>query len=267
MLDAPCYIFSDAHLGAGAADEDRALSSFLHHLRGRARSLLINGDLFDFWFEWRHVMPRGHVRVLGALAELRDAGLPVLMIGGNHDCWGGEILVDDVGIDYQLGTLDTSIGGWRAHVEHGDGLRPSEDRAYRRLRAVLRNRLAIRAFRWLHPDWGSRLASGSSDASRVHRARDGGDGLRAMALNLLSSEPRVELVVFGHSHVSALERAPGGGVYANPGAWLDSRRYLVVTPERIELRRWHPPADDAGSAEGELLDSLDRPAEKALPLP
>lgn len=266
MLAAPCYIFSDAHLGAGSAGDDRALASFLHHLRGRAGSLLINGDLFDFWFEWRHVMPRGHVRVLGALAELRDAGLPVLMLGGNHDCWGGEILAGDVGIDYQLGMLDASIGGWRAHVEHGDGLRPVEDRAYRRLRSVLRSRLAIRAFRWLHPDWATRLASGSSNASREHRARDGGAGLQAVAQGLLSSDARLELVVFGHSHVSTLKRASEGGVYANPGAWLDSRCYLVVTPERIELRRWHTPDDGEGSPEGELLDALDRLAEKALPL-
>lgn len=266
MLAAPCYVFSDAHLGAGAPDDDRALASFLHHLRGRAGSLLVNGDLFDFWFEWRHVMPRGHVRVLGALAELRDAGLPVLMIGGNHDCWGGEILGGDVGIDYRLGTIESSLGGWRAHVEHGDGLRPMEDRAYRRLRAVLRNRLAIRAFRWLHPDWASGLASGSSDASRVHRARDGGAGLRSMALELLARNHALELVVFGHSHVARLERAPGGGVYANPGAWLDSRGYLVVTPERIELRRWHMPAAGESSTEGELLDSLDRLTEEALPL-
>ena len=117
MLAAPCYIFSDSHLGAGARDDDRALASFLRHLHGRAGSLLINGDLFDFWFEWRHVMPRGHFRVLAALADLRDAGLPVLMIGGNHDCWGGEILEKDVGIEYRLGILETSLGGWRAHVD------------------------------------------------------------------------------------------------------------------------------------------------------
>ena len=266
MLAAPCYIFSDAHLGAGAAD-DRALASFLRHLRGRAGSLLINGDLFDFWFEWRHVMPRGHFRVLGALAELRDAGLPVLMIGGNHDCWGGEILQRDVGIEYQLGALATSLGGWRAHIEHGDGLRPVEDRRYRRLRTVLRSPLAIRAFRWLHPDWSSRVATGSSDASRVHRARDGGAGLRSVALEMLDADAQLELVLFGHSHVPALERAPGGGVYANPGAWLDTRTYLVTTPERIELRRWRVEQAGDGSAEGELLDSLDRRTEEALPLP
>lgn len=267
MLPAPCYIFSDAHLGAGAADEERALASFLHHLRGRAGSLLINGDLFDFWFEWRHVMPRGHFRVLGALAELRDEGLPVHMIGGNHDCWGGEILEHDVGIDYRLGALEGTLGGWRAHVEHGDGLRPVADRAYRRLRSVLRNRVAIRTFRWLHPDWASRLASGSSGASRVHRARDGGAGIREVALDILASHAELELLVLGHSHVPALERAPGGGVYANPGAWMDSRTYLVVSAARIELRHWSGGGSTGESAEGELLDSLDRRTEEALPLP
>ena len=267
MLPAPCYIFSDAHLGAGPAEHEKALASFIRHLRARAGSLLINGDLFDFWFEWRHAMPRGHIRVLGALAELRDAGLPVHMIGGNHDCWGGEILERDVGLDYQLGAWDGDLGGWHAHVDHGDGLRPVEDRAYRRLRSVLRNPIAIRAFRWLHPDWASRLATGSSDASRIHRARDGGAGLRKVALGLLSSRTDLELVVLGHSHVPALERAPGGGVYANPGAWMDSRTFLVVSPERVELRRWTGSGASDESAEGELLNSLDRRTEEALPLP
>src|SRR5512147_667526 len=122
MLEPPCYIFSDAHLGAASTALERDVVSFLKHLPHRAGSLLINGDLFDFWFEWRRVMPRGHFRVLAALAELRDAGTPVLMIGGNHDCWGGEILTRDVGIAFQLGAWDGVLGGWRAHVDHGDGL-------------------------------------------------------------------------------------------------------------------------------------------------
>jgi UDP-2,3-diacylglucosamine hydrolase len=260
-LPAPCYIVSDAHLGAAPANLERVLVSFLRHLPGRAGSLLINGDLFDFWFEWRRVMPRGHFRTLSALAELREAGMPVLMIGGNHDCWGGEILTHDVGIDFHLGPWDGELGGWRSHVEHGDGLRLVEDRAYRRLRWVLRHPVAIRAFRWLHPDWSSRLASGSSGASRVHRARDGGSGLRRVALEHLARHPDTELVVFGHSHIPLLARAGTGGVYANPGAWLDAPTYLVVHPERVELRQWKE------SAEGDLLDALDRRAQESLPVP
>ncbi|HEY9448351.1 MAG TPA: hypothetical protein VIQ60_01315, partial [Gemmatimonadaceae bacterium] len=112
------------------------------------------------------------------------------------------------------------------------------------------------------------LASGSSGASRTHRARDGGAGLRRVALERLVTHRATELVILGHSHVSALERAEGGGVYANPGAWLDAHTYLVVRPERIELRRWHGVDSRADrSTEGELLDSLDRRPQEALPLP
>ena len=261
MLVPPCYVLSDAHLGAAPPEREQALVEFLRTLPGRAGSVLINGDLFDFWFEWRHVMPRGHVRTLGALAAIRDAGIPVLLVGGNHDCWGGEVLTRDVGIAFHLGAWEGTVGGWPAYVEHGDGLRLVEDRAYRRLRRVLRNRWAIRAFRWLHPDLATRVAQGSSDASRVHGARDGGAGLQRIALARLETHPGTRLVVFGHSHVATLARASTGGVYANPGAWFDGSTHLVVRPDRIELRRW------AASAEGDLLHAIDRGAEEALALP
>ena len=258
MLRAPCYVFSDTHLGFAPADVERQLREFLRSLAGRAGSLVINGDLFEFWFEWRHVMPRAAFRVLAELANLRDAGVPVLMVAGNHDCWGGEILRRDAGLDYQVGPWSGELAGWRAMIEHGDGLRDREDRRYRWLRAVLRNGLAIRAFRWIHPDLATPLAGGSSHASRSYAARDGGRGLRNVAERRLAAASETELLIFGHSHVAALERTRSGGVYANAGSWLDAPTYLRVSPERVELRRWD------GSAEGVLLHALDRGAQKAL---
>ena len=259
MLASPCYVISDIHLGHASPDVERALVSFLRSLPGRAGSLLINGDLFEFWFEWRTVVPRSGVRVLAALMDLRDAGLPMRMIAGNHDCWGGEVL-RDAGVDFGFGPWSGDLGGWRARVEHGDGLRQAEDRGYRALRSVLRNRLAIRAFRALHPDLASRLAMGSSNASRNYQPRDAGRGLREVAANALAADPSLELLVFGHSHVAALERMPSGNVYANAGSWLDAPSYLVATPERIALREWR--GDSAESAD---LHVLDRVAEEALP--
>jgi UDP-2,3-diacylglucosamine hydrolase len=127
------------------------------------------------------------------------------------------------------------------------------------LRAVIRHPAAIRAFRWLHPDLGTRLARGSSTASREHQVfGDSGAGLRAIAHRRLTSDPGLDLLVFGHSHSPALERVAGCGVYANAGSWLDAPTYLWITGERIELRRW------TGSAESECLDSVDRIAEKTL---
>lgn len=259
MLDSPTYVISDLHLGAAPPEVERRCLEFLRALPGRARSLIVNGDLYDFWFEWRTVIPRRGFRVLAALADVREAGIDVLWIAGNHDCWGGSVLREDAGLTYHVGPWTGTVAGWRTLIEHGDGLRGPEDRRYRALRRVLRHPASIAAFRWLHPDLGSRLATGSSHASRVTRARDGGAGLRAVALRELAASSELDLVLYAHSHVPALERAPGGGVYANAGSWLDAPTFLRLTPESVELRRWD------GSAEGECLDALDRRPEEALP--
>lgn len=251
VLPAPCYIISDAHLGVADRDAERLLLAFLRDIRGDARSLVINGDLFDFWFEWRHVIPRAGFRVLAALADLAEAGVQIVWIGGNHDCWGGEVLQQDVGVQYLLGTWRGEIAGWRTRIDHGDGLRDEEDRRYRALRLVLRNPLAIGAFRWIHPDLGARIALGSSHASRTYRAKDGGSGLLKVALRDLEQEPALDLLVFGHSHVPVVERAPGGALYANAGTWLGDSTYLRVTPDAVELRRFR--RSSAGPSTSDLL--------------
>ena len=261
VLQSPCYVISDTHLGAAPQRVEMALLDFLHALQGHAASLVINGDLFDFWFEWRTVIPRHGFRVLAALADLRETGVPILWMAGNHDGWGGSVLREDVGVEYHTGPWQGSLAGWRARVEHGDGLRPKRDRPYRMLRTVIRHPMSIRLFRWLHPDLGSRLAMGSSHASRNHGPRSDGAELRQIALEKLDRTSGLELLIYGHSHVATLERARGGGIYANPGTWLDAPTFLTVTRDRVELCRWN------GSAEGECLDSLDRPAQEALTQP
>jgi UDP-2,3-diacylglucosamine hydrolase len=237
MLPAPCYVLSDAHLGAAPRETERELLSFLRALPTDAKSLVINGDLFDFWFEWRHAVPRAGVRVLGELARIRDAGIPVLWVAGNHDCWGGEVLTQDLGLDYRMSAWRGSAGGWDTVVEHGDGLREKEDAPYRRLRAVLRHPLCVKLFRILHPDFGSWVALKSSHTSRNMRPRDGGEGLRAVAHQRLSTTDAPQLLIFGHSHVTTLERMQRG-IFANPGAWMDQPRFLRLVPERVELCRW-----------------------------
>jgi UDP-2,3-diacylglucosamine hydrolase len=258
VLQSPCHIISDLHLGFAKPSVERDVLQFFRGLQSRGGSLVINGDLFEFWFEWRTVIPRSSFRVLAALADLRESGTEILMIAGNHDCWGGDVLRRDVGLEYHVGVWEGSTAGWRGRIEHGDGLRPREDRRYRALRRLLRHPLAIRAFRWLHPDLGTRLATHSSHASRSYGARDEGRGLARIASDLLSSRPDLELLVYGHSHVATLARMPSGGVYANAGSWLDAPTFLRLTADRIELRQWD------GSAEGLHLDALDRVAEKAL---
>ena len=252
MLNAPCVIVSDAHLGVASPQIERSFVGFLRELGTDARSLIINGDLFDFWFEWKTVIPRRSFRALAALAELRDQGLEILWVAGNHDCWGGEILREDVGVEYVVGAWQGTIAEWQVRVEHGDGLRDREDRGYRMIRPIMRHPLAIKAFRMLHPDWASGLAHGSSNASRNYRARDEGRGLRSYAKQQLEKEKNLDLLVYGHSHVPALEKIEGGGVFANAGSWLDAPTFLRLTDEAIELRQWN------GSAQSTCLNSINR---------
>jgi UDP-2,3-diacylglucosamine hydrolase len=252
VLNAPSYIVSDAHLGVASPQIERSFVSFLRSLAGEASSLIINGDLFDFWFEWKTVIPRHSFRALSALADLRDAGVDILWVAGNHDCWGGEVLREDLGVNYVVGPWEGTIAGWRVRIEHGDGLRDREDRGYRLIRPVMRHPLAIKAFRMLHPDWASKLASGSSNASRTYRARDEGRGLRAIAKDRLTKAKELDVLVYGHSHVPALERMDSGGVFGNAGSWLDAPTFLKLTDEVIELRQWD------GSAQSACLNSINR---------
>ncbi len=258
VLPTPTLILGDAHLGIAPPSAETDLLRLLRAVPTRARSLVIMGDLFDFWFSWRHAMPRTGFRVLAALADLRDAGIPVLWLGGNHDCWGGEALHDLTGAHYTLAPWSGQLGPWRARLAHGDGLREVEDRPYRRLRTVLRHPLAIRAYGWLHPNWSTALALKSSHTSRDRRAGDEGRGLHAIAASWMNEPADPELVVFGHSHVPALQSA-GTGIYGNAGAWYLDRQYLMVTDSQITRVQW------TGSAEGDVLDVIERRAEETLP--
>lgn len=258
MLPTPTLVIGDAHLGVASKEAERALLRFLQQVPARARSLVIMGDLFDFWFAWRHAMPRTGFRVLAALADLHDAGIPVLWIGGNHDCWGGDALMTETGAHYTLEPWTGSIGPWRAALTHGDGLREVEDAPYRRLRRVLRHPLAIRAFGLLHPNLASRVALASSHTSRTRRAGDEGRGLLAVGTTALTAPDGPQLVIHGHSHVPMLQRV-GRGWYANAGAWYLDQQYLLIEEDRITRREWRD------SGEEVILDSGERYVEEAAP--
>lgn len=236
---APVYVLADAHLGVAPAEQERLLWSFLEHIANERGHVVLNGDMFEFWFEWENVVPHVGARLLTACAALTERGLPVLWIKGNHDCWGGDVLRSLSGASYVDGPWTGELAGWRAHIAHGDGLRPKLDRGYRALRSVIRHRWSVRAFRWLHPDWGAALARATSHTSRNVRPKDGGEGLRAVAHDTLSADPSLDVVIYGHTHVAMLEqKSRESGIYANPGAWLDAPTFLKLTPERVSLCRW-----------------------------
>src|SRR5690606_21088081 len=249
----PCHVISDVHLGVATPETERRLLRYLRALPESAASLVINGDLFDFWFEWRRVIPRGSYRVLAELARIREQGIPVLWIAGNHDGWGANFLRDDVGVDFRDGPWTGMIGSWNTRIEHGDGLRPVADRWYRVLKRVIRHPLSVKAFRLLHPDLGSAMATGSSQASRTYMPGDEGRELRDIALRALVEDPSLDLIIVGHAHAAALEKSGSGSVYANAGSWLEAARVLAIEDSRISLCV----ADEDGRV-GSATDMLER---------
>ncbi len=245
MSEKPVYVVSDIHLGAVPPATEREFRGFLDHVAREAASLLINGDLFDFWFEYRSVIPREHYRVLAKLAEVVEAGVRVWFVGGNHDAWVGSFLRDEVGAELLNGTVEMTLGGRRALVAHGDGLGEG-DYKYRALKAVLRNPVCIRAFRLLHPDLGLRLGGGSSRTGHKTAHGDQGAGgrasfIRAWAEERLRADPSLQLVLTGHAHRASVDEVEPGRFYVNSGDWLGANRQYVVLPVdggAPELRSW-----------------------------
>lgn len=236
----PDYVVSDTHLGAVPSETERAFVRFLEHVGADAASLLINGDLFDFWFEWGPVIPARHYRVLAAIAAVVEAGIPITMIGGNHDAWGGQFLEQDVGMRVHNGLLRTTLGGRNALVAHGDGLGKG-DLKYRMLKATLRSRIAVLGFRVLHPELGMKLVD------RVSTTRDKADHdatsenraafIENWAATQLAADSGLDYVVCGHSHVPVMIEMGTNRFYINSGDWVKHATYVTFpegTAPRLE---------------------------------
>ena len=232
-------VVADAHLGAAAPDVSDAFLRFLTEVPSHGDALLINGDLFDFWFCYRHVMPRHGFRVAAALAELRKR-VPIAIVGGNHDRWGDDFWERDLGALYHPRELRFRIGTRDTLAIHGDGLTDTR-RSAQLLNAILGSDAALGAFRMLHPDLAHRLVlrmqpvMGENDRGASTRAKAFAQQ-EAWARGRLAREPDVGLVIMAHTHHAAMSELAPGQHYLNPGAWFDGFRYAVATETGAELQ-------------------------------
>lgn len=240
-MQKPDFIASDIHLGAVPDATERAFLDFLEFVGERGASLLVAGDLFDFWFEYGPIIHGRHFRVLAAVSRLVDAGIPVTLAGGNHDAWGGRFLREEVGVEFHRGPFRTIIAGRPALIAHGDGL-GSGDLRYRMLKAVLRSRATILAFRALHPEIGIRIAHAVSrtdtrmegDIGNVGRARF----LEAWARHQFDSDPALGWVVCGHAHVPACIEVEPRRFYVNAGDWIRHFTFVEIQDGTPRLQTW-----------------------------
>jgi UDP-2,3-diacylglucosamine hydrolase len=243
----PVYFISDAHLGApiGPPDREARLVRLLRWLPGHAAGLFILGDLFDFWFEYRHAIPKGTLAIARALSEVLESGVPIAYLGGNHDFWVGSFLREELGIEVFDGPITLPIQGRTIHLAHGDGLGPG-DTGYKIMKRVLRHRLAIAGYRSLHPDIGIPLAHRFSAFSRGFtepRAVLLPKILRDVAAPHLRGE--VSAMIMGHVHYPAHYRGEGRD-FLIIGDWIENFTYVRMEKGEFSLCRqeWH--AGDAG---------------------
>ena len=238
------YFASDFHLGVDARvpsrERERQIVRWLESIRHDAAAIYLVGDLFDFWFEYRTVVPKGYVRLLGKLAELRDAGIPIYFFTGNHDMWMFRYLEDEMDIPIYRQPIVREINGKTFFIGHGDGLGPG-DHGYKFLKKVFSNSLCQWLFERLHPNFGIGLANYWSSRSRTANEAPetflGADNEWLIAYaNRKLDTVAADFFIFGHRHLPIDYTLKNGhSRYINLGEWLWHNSYAVFDGETMEL--------------------------------
>ena len=241
------YFASDNHLGAptpeASAPREKRFVQWLSEIQQDAAALFLLGDLFDFWFEYKTVVPKGFVRVLGKLAEIADAGIPINFFVGNHDLWMLDYLEKEVGIKVHYQPKEFTFNDRLFFIGHGDGLGP-EDKGYKRMKKIFINPFFQWCFRWLHPDLGMRLGhylsvknkliSGEEDAIFLGEDKE---WLAQYAKRKYNEKAR-DYFVFGHRHIPLDIAINDQARYINLGDWITHFTYAEFSENTMALKKW-----------------------------
>ncbi len=242
------YFASDFHLGipdkATSRKREQLLCRWLDTIREDAECLFLVGDIFDVWFEYKNVIPKGYTRFLGKLAELSDAGLRIEAFTGNHDLWMRGYFEEELNIKVHHQPLEFEARGKRFLVAHGDGLGPG-DHGYKLLKNVLRNPFAQWLYRRLHPDTGVGVANYFSRKGPKHvNSEKQFLGEEKEWLILYSKEKLKEkhydYFIFGHRHLAVVHPLSEQSLYVNLGDWISFNSYAVFDGTQLELKYFAP---------------------------
>ncbi|MBR3284114.1 MAG: UDP-2,3-diacylglucosamine diphosphatase [Alloprevotella sp.] len=247
----PVYFLSDAHLGSLAIPhrrmQERRLVNFLDSIKEKASAVYLLGDIFDFWHEYRYVVPKGYTRLLGKLSELTDSGVEVHFFTGNHDLWVKDYFERECGMIVHRGiSLTTELYGKVFYLAHGDGLGTS-DRKYLWLRRMFHNPLCQRLFASIHPRWGMWFGMRWAEYSRRKHEAQGGEPpyagedkeeLVLFAKDYLSTHHDVNYFIFGHRHIELDLMLEEESRMLIIGDWIDKYTYAVFDGENLFLENF-----------------------------
>ncbi|HLF51100.1 UDP-2,3-diacylglucosamine diphosphatase [Flavobacterium sp.] len=246
------YFASDQHLGAPTPElsfpREQKFVAWLDEVKVDAAAIFLLGDLFDFWFEYQTVVPKGFVRVLGKLAEIRDSGIPIYFFVGNHDLWMSDYFEKELNISVYHTNKEFVFNNAKFLIGHGDGLGPG-DKGYKRMKKVFKNPFSKWLFRWLHPDIGVKMAhylsvknkliSGDEDVKFLGEENE---WLVLYAKRKLETQ-HYDFFVFGHRHLPLEIQVGENSKYINLGDWIGYFTYGVFDGKTFELKKYENKTD------------------------
>lgn len=242
------YFASDQHLGAPTTTlsfpREKKFVAWLDEIKDSAEAIFLLGDLFDFWFEYKTVVPKGFVRVLGKLAEIRDAGIPIYFFVGNHDLWMKDYFQKELNIPVYHSPQEFLINNKKFLIGHGDGLGPG-DKGYKRMKKVFTFPLFKWLFRWLHPDLGVRLGqymsvknkmiSGDEDAKFLGEENE----WLVQYCKKKLIEKHYDFFVFGHRHLPLEISLQENSKYINLGDWIQYFTFGAFNDTTFHLEKFN----------------------------
>ncbi|WP_411029214.1 UDP-2,3-diacylglucosamine diphosphatase [Spongiimicrobium sp. 3-5] len=241
------YFASDNHLGApttsASLPREKKFVAWLDTIKKDAEAIFLMGDLFDFWFEYKTVVPKGFTRTLGKLAELSDAGISIHYFVGNHDLWMNGYFEEELNIPVYHSPQQYTFNNTSFFIGHGDGLGPG-DKGYKRMKKLFTNPFAKWLFKWLHPDLGVRLAqyfsvknkliSGDSDIKFLGEDKE---WLVQYAKRKLEKR-HYDYFVFGHRHLPLEIALNSSSTYINLGDWIEYFTYAAFDGQKLSLEKF-----------------------------